>query len=175
MKLSLLNKDISSNEVYLLFRKLLELNASEKQIADIAFEYHNLWHGSSENAYNAIYDLALLGEEGFDNLHREQIKGIIENIMDSNMSAILEHVRIMKTFLLNENISSNEVYLLFKKLLELNASDKQIADIALEYHNSWSNLSKNANDAICELSLLGEEGFELTKSQVNEIIERIIL
>lgn len=80
MNLSLSDKDISAQKVYLLFKKLFGLNASEKQIADIAFEYHNLWNAPTEQAYNAIYDIALLGEEGFER-NRDEINEIIERII----------------------------------------------------------------------------------------------
>ena len=81
----------------------------------------------------------------------------------------------MKWDLADKNIPAEKVYLNFKKLLELNASDKQIADIAFEYHNSWSEPSENAYNAIYDLALLEEEGFERSREEINEIIEQIIL
>lgn len=92
------------------------------------------------------------------------------------MSDLSKHIEYMRYFFVNNNLPAQEVYLKFKRLTELNASDKQIADMAFECRASWSNIpSENAYDALSDLALLEEEGFERSKEQINEIIEQIIL
>ena len=91
------------------------------------------------------------------------------------LSELLKHIEYMKWDLTDKNIPAEKVYLNFKKLLELNASDKQIADIAFEYHNLWNEPTESAYYAIYDLALLEEEGFERNREEINEIIEQIVL
>ena len=82
MKLSVLNRELSQQNVYIDFKKLIELGATQKQISDIAFEYYNMWNTNSEKAQNAIYDLSLLGENGMENLEADVLKDIVEDIIN---------------------------------------------------------------------------------------------
>lgn len=82
MKLSVLNMELSQQDVYMDFKKLIELGATQKQISDIAFEYYNMWNTNSEKAKNAIYDLSLLEENGMEDLEHSVLKEIVEDIIN---------------------------------------------------------------------------------------------
>lgn len=119
---------VTQLEAYLNLMKLYKYNFSEKNIANLAFDFYNRWSDkNSKESYKVIYDLALLGEPGME-LDFTGIGELISKLYNMDFESAREAENIATDFtsfskfflkLENHAYEKSEFQQIYKKLEEL--------------------------------------------------------
>lgn len=151
---------ITQFEAFLALRKLLKQNLPKEHIADLAFDFYNRWDDSnSQESYDAIYDLALLGEPGME-LSYDKIELLINELYDIDVVVNSKSADIttdFKTFskfflkLVPDVYTDLKVREIYHKLEEIYF--QALVDCEIEMDN-WEKYREKSLDLIKKLFLL---------------------